>query len=188
MPKAAELKRGNLIELNGHYLLVQQIDVKSPTARGAQTLYRMRFSKLPGGGKYEETFSGDDLLKEAQLERRKCSYLYREGDRYTFMDAEDYSQYTVDGSAIEAQLPYLMDGMENIMALLVEGRVITIEVPATVVMEIIETVPGMKAASATGRTKPARFATGLEVQVPEFLEAGAKVKINTETGKYLARA
>ncbi len=78
MPKAAELKRGNLIELNGHYLLVQQIDVKSPTARGAQTLYRMRFSKLPGGGKYEETFSGDDLLKEAQLERRKCSYLYRE--------------------------------------------------------------------------------------------------------------
>jgi elongation factor P len=81
-----------------------------------------------------------------------------------------------------------MDGMENIMALLVEGKVMTIEVPGTVVMEIIETVPGMKAASATGRTKPAKFATGLELQVPEFLEAGEKVKINTETGKYLSRA
>ena len=188
MPKAADVKRGNLIELNGQYMLVQQIDVKSPTARGAQTLYRMRFSKLPGGGKYEETFTGDDMLKEAQLERRKCSYLYKEGDLYTFMDSEDYSQYMIDADTIEAQLPYLMDGMENIMALLVEGKVMTIEVPGTVVMEIIETVPGMKASSATGRTKPARFATGLELQVPEFLEAGEKVKINTETGKYLSRA
>lgn len=188
MPKAADVKRGNLVEINGHYMLVQQIDVSSPTARGAKTLYRIRFNKLPGGGKYEESFTGDDMIKDALLERRKVSYLYKEDDLYTFMDTEDYSQYMLNADAIEAQLPYLMDGMENIMALLVDGEILTIEMPATVVMEIIETVPGMKAASATGRTKPARFATGLELQVPEYLEAGEQVKINTETGKFLSRA
>ncbi|WP_029511199.1 elongation factor P-like protein YeiP [Marinobacterium stanieri] len=188
MPKAADVKRGNLVEINGHYMLVQQIDVSSPTARGAKTLYRIRFNKLPGGGKYEESFTGDDMIKDALLERRKVSYLYKEDDLYTFMDTEDYSQYMLNADAIEAQLPYLMDGMDNIMALLVDGEILTIEMPATVVMEIIETVPGMKAASATGRTKPARFATGLELQVPEYLEAGEQVKINTETGKFLSRA
>ncbi|SIQ27620.1 elongation factor P-like protein EfpL [Marinobacterium stanieri] len=188
MPKAADVKRGNLVEINGHYMLVQQIDVSSPTARGAKTLYRIRFNKLPGGGKYEESFTGDDMIKDALLERRKVSYLYKEDDLYTFMDTEDYSQYMLNADAIEAQLPYLMDGMDNIMALLVDGEILTIEMPATVVMEIVETVPGMKAASATGRTKPARFATGLELQVPEYLEAGEQVKINTETGKFLSRA
>ncbi len=188
MPKAADVKRGNLVEINGHYMLVQQIDVSSPTARGAKTLYRIRFNKLPGGGKYEESFTGDDIIKDALLERRKVSYLYKEDDLYTFMDTEDYSQYMLNADAIEAQLPYLMDGMDNIMALLVDGEILTIEMPATVVMEIVETVPGMKAASATGRTKPARFATGLELQVPEYLEAGEQVKINTETGKFLSRA
>lgn len=188
MPKAADVKRGNLVEINGHYMLVQQIDVSSPTARGAKTLYRIRFNKLPGGGKYEESFTGDDMIKDALLERRKVSYLYKEDDLYTFMDTEDYSQYMLNSDAIEAQLPYLMDGMDNIMALLVDGEILTIEMPATVVMEIVETVPGMKAASATGRTKPARFATGLELQVPEYLEAGEQVKINTETGKFLSRA
>ncbi len=188
MPKAADVKRGNLVEINGQYMLVQNIDVSSPTARGAKTLYRIRFNKLPGGGKYEDSFTGDDMIKDALLERRKVSYLYKEDGLYTFMDSEDYSQYMLNEDSIEAQLPYLMDGMENIMALLVDGNILTIELPATVVMEILETVPGMKAASATGRTKPARFATGLELQVPEYLEAGEMVKINTETGKFLSRA
>lgn len=188
MPKAADVKRGTLVEINGQYMLVQQVDVSSPTARGAKTLYRMRFNKLPGGGKYEETFTGDDMLKDAVLERRKVSYLYREDDLYTFMDSDDYSQYMLNSAAIEAQLPFLMDGMDNIMALLVEGEILSIELPSTIVMEIVETVPGMKAASATGRTKPAKFATGLELQVPEYLEAGEMVKINTETCKFLSRA
>ncbi|MBV0932118.1 elongation factor P-like protein EfpL [Marinobacterium weihaiense] len=188
MPKAADVKRGNLVEINGQYMLVQQIDISSPTARGAKTLYRMRFNKLPAGGKFEQTFTGDEMIKDAALERRKVSFLYQEGDFYTFMDSEDYSQYMLNSVAIEAQLPFLMDGLDDIMALLVDGEILAVELPSTVIMEIVETVPGMKAASATGRTKPARFATGLELQVPEYLEAGEKVKINTETGKFLSRA
>ncbi|SEG78620.1 elongation factor P-like protein EfpL [Marinobacterium lutimaris] len=188
MPKASELKRNQVVDIDGKLMVVQQIDVRSPTARGASTLYRVRFSLLPGGGKHEATYTGDDILKDVALERRTASYLYREDNLYYFMDAEDYSQYGIDASAIEGQVPFLIENMEGIMVSLVDGQAISIQLPAIVVMEIVETVPGMKAASATGRTKAAKFANGLEIQVPEYLEAGEKVKINTETGKFSSRA
>lgn len=188
MPKAAELKRGQIVELDGKLLLIQNIDVRNPTARGASTLYKVRFSQLPGGGKHEATFVGDDIVKEVALERRMSSYLYREDNLYYFMDKEDYSQYGIDADVIEDQLPFLSENMEGIMVSLVNGQAIAIQLPPIVVMEITETVPGMKAASATGRTKAAKFANGLEIQVPEYLEAGEKVKINTETGKFSSRA
>ncbi|MBS99187.1 MAG: elongation factor P-like protein YeiP [Oceanospirillaceae bacterium] len=188
MPKASELKRGQVIDIDGKLMLVQQIDVRNPTARGASTLYRVRFSQIPGGGKHEATYVGDDIVKDVALERRQCSYLYREDDLFYFMDAEDYSQYGINADVIEDQLPYLIENMEGIMVSLVDGQAISIQLPSIVVMEIVETVPGMKAASATGRTKAARFANGLEIQVPEYLETGEKVKINTETGKFSSRA
>jgi elongation factor P len=188
MPKASELKRGQVIDIDGKLMLVQQIDVRNPTARGASTLYRVRFSQIPGGGKHEATYVGDDIVKDVALERRQCSYLYREDDLFYFMDAEDYSQYGINADVIEDQLPYLIENMEGIMVSLVDGQAISIQLPSIVVMEIVETVPGMKAASATGRTKAAKFANGLEIQVPEYLEAGEKVKINTETGKFSSRA
>ncbi|GGC09156.1 elongation factor P-like protein [Marinobacterium zhoushanense] len=188
MPKASELKRGQVVDIDGKLMMAQSIDVRNPTARGASTLYRVRFSQIPGGGKHEATYVGDDILKEVALERRKASYLYREDDLYYFMDAEDYSQYGINGSVIEDQLPYLIENMEGIMVSLVDGNAIAIQLPPIVVMEIVETVPGMKAASATGRTKAAKFANGLELQVPEYLETGEKVKINTETGKFSSRA
>ncbi|MBY4677614.1 elongation factor P-like protein EfpL [Marinobacterium arenosum] len=187
MPKASELKKGNVVEINDHRYIVRHIDVRSPTSRGANTLYKVRFSLLPGGGKYEETFTGDQVLKEVSLVRRQVSYLYREDDLFTFMDIEDYSQYSLNGDAIETQLPYLQDGMEGITALLVDGQILTIELPNTLVFEIVECVPGMQAASATGRTKPAKLNNGLEVQVPEYMKTGEKVKINTETGKFVSR-
>ncbi len=188
MPKASELKRGQVIEIDGKLLVIQNIDVRSPTARGAATLYKVRSSQIPGGGKHEATFVGDDIVKDIALERRLCSYLYREDDLYYFMDNEDYSQYGINGDVIEDQLPFLIENMEGIMVSLVDGQAIAIALPAIVIMEIVETVPGMKAASATGRTKAAKFANGLEIQVPEYLEAGEKVKINTETGKFSSRA
>ncbi len=188
MPKASELKRGHVVELNGHVYVVQNVDVRNPTSRGATTLYKIRFNLLPEGGKHEVTFSGDDIVKNVSLERRKVSYLYREDDLYTFMDLEDYSQYSLNGSSIESQLPYLSDGLEGIMALLIEGEIVTIELPATVIMEVAECVPGMQAASATGRTKPAILSNGLELQVPEYIKQGEKIKINTETGKFMTRA
>lgn len=188
MPKASDLKKGMVVEINNHYYAVQHIDVRSPTSRGANTLYKVRFSQLPGGGKYEETHTGTDMLKEVALERRSCSFLYREDDLFTFMDSEDYNQYILNSSAIDAQMPYLQDGMEGITAMMIDGEVLTIQLPSSIVLTIRECVPGMQSASATGRTKPAILENGLEIQVPEYIKEGEQVRINTDSGKFMERA
>jgi len=107
---------------------------------------------------------------------------------YTFMDVEDYSQYTLGKDEIEDSLNYLTDGLEGIYALIIDDRVLGIELPQIVELEIKDTSPAMKGASATSRTKPAMLVTGFEVQVPEYIETGEVLKINTDTGKFMSRA
>ena len=177
MPKASDLKKGMVVEINNRYYATQHIDVRSPTSRGANTLYKVRFNQLPSGGKHEETYIGNDMIKEVSLERRQCSFLYREDNQFTFMDNEDYNQYYLD-----------QDSIEGIQALMIDGEVLTIQLPNSIVMTIGECVPGMQSASATGRTKPAILDNGLEIQVPEYIKEGEKVRVNTETGKFMERA
>ncbi len=188
MPAANELKRGNIVEINGHYYQVKNIDAKSPSSRGAQTLYKIRFNQVPGGRKLEGSYTGGDQFPPVDMIRRESSFLYKDGDFYTFMDAEDYSQYSLGEGELDGQLEYLQDGMENITVLIVDERPLAIELPQSVVMEVVETTPAIKGATAAARTKPARMATGLEVQVPEYLAPGETIKINTETGKFMSRA
>ena len=89
MAKATDIKRGDAVNLNGKILLVRDIDVQNPSARGAATLYKMRFTDITTGLKVEERFKGDDQLETAELQRRKVSFSYSEGDEYVFMDDED---------------------------------------------------------------------------------------------------
>lgn len=188
MAYARDLKKGHIVQIDQQYYLVRNVDTKSPSARGASTLYKIRFSSVPGGQKMEQTCTGDDQFPDVDLMRRTVSFLYREGDEFTFMDSEDYSQYLVNSSTIEEQLLYLSDGMEGLTALLVEGQLLAIELPTSIALEIVDTSPAIKGASAAARTKTARLSTGLEVQVPEYLSTGEVIKVNTETGKFMSRA
>lgn len=188
MSYARELKKGQIVEIDQKYYLTKLVETKSPSARGASTLYKFRFTLVPGDQKLEMTCTGDDQFTDVDLQRRSVSLLYKEGDEYTFMDSEDYSQYLVNASTIEDQLLYLSDGMEGLIALLVEGQMLAIELPASIALEIVDTSPTIKGASAAARTKPARLSTGLEVQVPEYLAIGEIIKVNTETGKFMSRA
>jgi elongation factor P len=115
-------------------------------------------------------------------------FLYRDAESCTFMDRESYEQYTLDSSDLEAELQYLSDDLDGIVAMIADDSVIGIELPATVVLEIVETAPGMKAASASARNKPATLSTGLVVQVPEYLTPGERIKVNTGSGEYISRA
>ena len=191
MPKACDLKKGQVVSVDNHLYIVKKIDVKSPSSRGAQTLYKTRFSRVPDGQKMEQTLTGDDMLQQADLRRITVQLLYREDSLYTFMDVDDYSQHCVSKDILEDVLPYLpenQDDQEPLMALIVEDQMIALELPATVVMPIEETDPAIKGASASARTKTATFSTGLEIQIPEYLATGERVKINTATGKYISRA
>lgn len=188
MAKASDLKRGMVVDINGVPHAVKQVEVKSPSSRGATTLYKARFTNLKTGQKLDESLKGDDVFKEAELVRAKVQYSYKDGGNYIFMNAEDYTQYSLSADDLEGQVEYLSESLEGIVALLIDDAVLGIELPATVVLEIVETPPPIKGSSASARTKTARLSTGLEVQVPEYLETGELIKVNTETGKYSSRA
>ncbi len=190
MPKASDLKKGDVVNIDNHLYIVKNIDVKSPSSRGAQTLYKTRFNRVPDGQKMEQTLIGDDMLQQADLRRTKVQFLYQEGDLYTFMEVEDYTQHAVNKEVIEEALLFIeLDGevQEELTGLIVEGQLIAIDIPSTVSLTIIETDPAIKGASASARTKPARFSTGLEIQIPEYLASGEKVKVNTATSKFISR-
>ncbi|OQX47222.1 MAG: elongation factor P-like protein YeiP, partial [Candidatus Sedimenticola endophacoides] len=172
MPKASELKRGMIVEIDGDPHIVKRLEAKSPSSRGASTLYKVRFTNLRSGQKLDESYKGDDLLKNADCQRVEVQYSYLDGDTYVFMNMEDFSQYGLNREELDEQAGYITDGLEGIVALLMDGRILGIELPQSVDLAIIETAPGIKGATATGRTKPATLSTGIEVQVPEYLEPG----------------
>jgi elongation factor P len=187
MPKAGDLKRGMIIEINGDPHAVKTIEAKSPSSRGASTLYKIRYNNLKTGQKLDQSYKTDDMLKEADCARVSVQFSYIDGDHYIFMNSEDYSQYELSKGSIEHQIDYITDGLEGITALLMDGNILAIELPATIILQISETAPRLKGATAAGRTKPAVLSTGLEVQVPEYLEADEFIKINTVTGKFMSR-
>lgn len=188
MPKAADLKRGMVVEINGLPHIVKEVDVRSPSSRGAATLYKVRFNNLQTGQKLDESFKGDDMLKEADCARLPMQYSYSDGSNFVFMNLDDYSQYEVPVGDLEDQAGYLTEGLEGIFGLIMDGRLLSVELPQSVNLTIVSTPPSMKGSSATGRTKPAELNTGIEVQVPEYLEPGELIKVSTVTGKFVSRA
>ena len=188
MPKASELKRGIAVEYNGKLLLVKHVDVHSPSARGAATLYKTRFSEIGSGSKVEHTFKGDDMLSAVELNRRDVSFSYIDGDDYIFMDNADYSQHPFQQQDIEDEMLFINEDTKGLVVLEVDEKAIGLELPQSVEMTITETDPSIKGASAASRTKPARFDTGLTIQVPEYISNGEKVKINTSDKKFMGRA
>jgi elongation factor P len=188
MPKASELKRGMVVELGGEPYSVKEIEVRNPSSRGASTLYKIRFNHLKTKQKKDETLKGDDMLREVDCERTMVQYSYQDGDEYTFMNLESFEQFTINRGDIEDEVAYLSEGLEGVIAVLLEGVLVAIELPGSVSLQITDTAPGIKGASATARTKPAVLSTGLEVQVPEYIENGEIIKINTGTGKFMSRA
>lgn len=188
MPKASELKRGMVVDINGIPHSVKQVDAKSPSSRGASTLYKIRFTNLLTGQKLDESLKGDDFFREADCQRVAVQFSYIDGSNYVFMNSEDFSQYEIEDSKLDGQTEFLTEGLDGITALLVEDQPVSIELPQSVNLEITDTAPGIKGASASARTKPATVTTGLEVQVPEYLDVGEVIRINTATREYMSRA
>lgn len=188
MPKASELKKGTIVDIDGAPHLVRQVEAKSPSSRGASTLYKVRFTNLLSKQKRDESYKGDDMLKDADCQRMPVQFSYMDGDDFVFMNLEDYSQYPLHKESVGDASEFMVEGLEDITALLVDGQLLAVELPPSVELEIVETAPAIKGATATGRTKPATLTTGVEVQVPEYLEPGERIKINTVTGKFMSRA
>ena len=186
--KASELKRGLVLQIDGRNIFIKDVQVQTASSRSGNTLYKTRGFDVVSRLKFERAFKGDEVVDTVDFERRSVQFLYRDNDGCTFMDKESYEQYTLNNQSMEEDLPYLSDGLGGIFALVADGNVLGIELPATVVLAIAECAPAMKAASASARTKPATLSTGLVVQVPEYLTPGEHIKINTLTGEFMSRA
>lgn len=186
--RANELKKGMVFDNDGQNIVVKQMQVQAPSSRSGTTLYKVRGYDVATGQKFERNFKGEEVLNQVDIARRAVQLLYRDADGCTFMDGESYEQYTLSDDAVADELPFLTDGMEGITALITDGTLLAIELPATVTLQIEETVPAMRAASSSARTKPATLSTGLVVQVPEYLVPGEKIKVNTETREFVSRA
>ncbi len=188
MVKACDLKRGNLVGINGMPHVVEELKVSTPSARGAASIYRFRFRNLVSKAKQDVSCKGDESFAEIDFERRPVQYLYRDADSYTFMDTEDFSQFSLPQDTVEEQARFLVEDMEGIFALLSDGKILTIEMPQKVELKVTSCEPVMKGATAASRSKPATCQTGLIVHVPEYLEAGESIIVDTATGEFLSRA
>jgi elongation factor P len=188
MPKASEIKRGQVIDQEGTVFAVRQIDRSAPTARGGGTLYRFKLEAIPSGDRREVTFKGDDMVREADLSRRQSEFSYRDADGFVFMDSEDYSQYILSEAAVGDAVGYITDGLQGIYVLIIGENPVAIQLPQSVVLEVTDTAPVMKGATASKSSKPATLETGLDVMVPDYITPGEKVKVNTETGEFMSRA
>lgn len=176
------------MKIEGAPCMVDNIQVQSPSARGSATLYKVRFRDIASKQKIDKVFKGDDVLDEADFERREVQFLYVDGQNYAFMDLDDYSQFELNLDDLGEQTGFLAEGLEGITSLMSDGKVLGIELPPVVLLEITETGPSMRSASATARTKPATLSTGHIVHVPEYLETGEVVKVDTRTGAFISRA
>ncbi|MBT0340621.1 elongation factor P-like protein EfpL, partial [Vibrio campbellii] len=143
---------------------------------------------LNTGARVDERYKSDDVVETVEMNKRAVVYSYADGDEHIFMDNEDYSQYTFKHNEVEDELLFINEDTQGIHLILINGSAVGIELPSSVELVIEETDPSIKGASASARTKPARFASGLVIQVPEYIATGDRVIINTTERKYMSRA
>jgi elongation factor P len=155
------------------------------TARGSATI-RVKVRNLRTGATYERTFSGGERVEDIRLDHSEAQYLYNDGDLYYFMDTETYEQPAFNREVVEDIIPYLTENMV-VKISTYNGEPIDIEIPITVELEVVETEPGFAGDTAQGATKSAVVSTGLEVQVPLFVDIGDVIRIDTRTGEYITR-
>lgn len=179
-----DLKAGMTFEQDGKLIRVMEASHHKP-GKG-NTVMRMKLKDVRSGATTETTMRPDEKVKKAFIENKDVQYLYSQDDMANFMDSETYEQYEIPTAIIEDELKYMLDNME-VKIQFYGTEVIGITLPSTVILEVAETQPSIKGATVTGSGKPAIMETGLVVNVPDFIEAGEKLEINTSEGTYQKR-
>jgi len=183
--KAVDLRAGWIIQHDGRqFAVLSTRTVKSGTGGGAFIQTEMR--NIQTGSKAQVGFRSTDSIERLSTEELECSFLYKEGEDYIFMNMEDYSQITVTPDTIGNDVVFLSDGI-NVKLKLVDGSVLGVEFPTTIVCAVVETDPQIKGATATAMDKPAILDIGIRVIVPSFVNVGEKIVLKTATREYLER-
>ena len=185
--KASEIKRGFVVRHNNQTWRVAHVEKSSPQGRGGNTTYHFALYQVPSNIKLDLALRSDDLLDEVDLSRRPVNFSYMDGDAFVFLDIEDYTPFHLDPGVVGEAAGYITESLEGAQVLLIDGNPIGIQMPQSVILEVVDTPPELKGSSATKRSKTAKLNTGIEVQVPEYIVNGEKVWVNTETGEFSGR-
>jgi elongation factor P len=180
---AGELRKGITIELDGK--LYQVIDYQHIKMKRT-ALARLKLRDIIDGHTIEQTFQNTEKFVRARLEYRAMQYLYNDANLYYFMDEENFEQTSLDDSQLGDAISYLKEGM-SLQIASYKDKLVGVELPITVELEVTETGPSFKGDTASAGTKPATLETGLTIQVPMFISEGDTVKVDTRSGSYLER-
>src|SRR5215213_10142518 len=184
MATTNDLKNGMVLNLDGQLWQVIWFQHHKPGKGGA--VVRSKLKNVESGKVVDRTFNADVKVDVANVDKRTMQYLYNDGTSYVFMDTGTYDQVEIDPQIVGGAKNFMLENQEAIVASN-DGRVLYIELPASVELEITYTEPGVVGDSATGRTKPATLETGHQIQVPLFITQGEKVKVETRDSSYLGR-
>ncbi|HSH68574.1 MAG TPA: elongation factor P [Deferrisomatales bacterium] len=185
MYRAADLRKGLKIELDGEPHLVVTFEFTKP-GKG-QAMYRCRLRNMITGNQFDRTYRSGDSFKPASLESRVMTYLFNDGQFYTFMDQKTYEQYQISAAQLGDVAKLLTDNLE-VEVLVFDDKPIDVSLPNFVTLVVAQADPAARGDTATGVTKLAVMETGYELYVPGFIEEGDKIQIDTRTGEYATRS
>ncbi|NEO33395.1 MAG: elongation factor P [Symploca sp. SIO3C6] len=184
MISSNDFRTGVTIELDGSvWRVVEFLHVKP--GKGS-AFVRTKLKNVQNGNVVEKTFRAGETVPQANLEKLTMQYTYKDGDQFVFMDMNTFEETRLNKPQIGDRVKYLNEGME-VNVITWGEQVLEVELPNSVVLEVIETDPGVKGDTATGGTKPATVSTGAQVMVPLFISIGERIKIDTRNDSYLGR-
>ena len=185
---AIDVKRKMLFEIDNTPYLCLDAEVSTPTARGGQTLVRLKMRNLITRAVFDKTFKAGERFKEPDLQIVEASYLYADADGYHFMDQESFETHTLSKEMTGDAMDFMIEGL-IIQLHKFNGNPIGLELPAQVELKVTYTEPGARGDTASGSvTKPATLETGIEIRVPLFIKNGEAIKVSTETREFAGRA
>lgn len=184
MASTADIKNGVVLSIDGQLWSVIEFQHVKPGKGGA--FVRTKLKNVVTGKVVDRTYNAGAKVDIENVDRRDFTYLYNDGEGFVFMDATDYDQVTVPAATVGDAANFMLEN-QSVTIALNNGNPLYVDLPASVVLEITYTEPGLQGDRSTGGTKPATVETGYEIQVPLFLETGTKVKVDTRTGEYLGR-
>ena len=185
MATTNDLKNGMTLSIDGQLWTVVEFQHVKPGKGGA--FVRSKLKNVMSGKVVDRTFNAGVKVDVANVDKREMQYLYREGDDFVFMDTQDYDQPRVPATIVGDAANFLLEE-QMVTVAFNDGTPLYVDMPAAVELTITQTDPGVQGDRSTGGTKPATLETGAQVQVPLFISAGEKVKVDTRTGEYLSRA
>ncbi len=185
MIAATQLRPGMIVKFNNELHSVFSMVHRTPGNLRGFVQAKMR--NIRSGSMIEHRFSSEDKVERISLEEREMEYLYEDGESFYFMDTETFEQTFLTSDLLGDSTLYLIPNLK-VNVEFYEGKAISVELPPSIEMTVVETEPGIKGATVSNVTKPAKMDTGLVVQVPPFINQGERIRVNTTEGNYLERA